>query len=68
MAGSSTLPKFTIVLGIIVFLVGLYAFVMSLSRGGGLDLMSITAMVVGVAGVVVGRRILRKAGAGSRGL
>jgi uncharacterized membrane protein YiaA len=67
MASSSTLPKFTIVLGIIVFLVGLVSFVMALTRGGGMDLMSLAAMVVGLAGVVIGRRILRKAGAGSRG-
>lgn len=67
MAGSSTLPKFTIVLGVIVFLVGLYAFVMSLSRGGGMDTMALIAMAVGLVGIVLGRRILRKAGAGSRG-
>ena len=68
MAGSSTLPKFTIVLGIIVFLVGLFSFVMSLTRGGAMDLMSLAAMVVGLAGVVIGRRILRRTGVGSGGL
>ncbi|MDP2481504.1 MAG: hypothetical protein Q8W51_07540 [Candidatus Palauibacterales bacterium] len=68
MAGSSTFPKFTIVLGILVFLLGLSAFVIILSRGGGMDLMSIIAMVIGLAGVVIGRRILRRMGAGSGGL
>lgn len=67
MAGSSTLPKFTIILGVIVFLVGLYAFVTSMGRGGGTDTMALIAMAVGLVGIVLGRRIIRKAGAGSRG-
>jgi uncharacterized membrane protein YiaA len=60
MANSQTVPTFTIVFGWIVFLIGLVTFCLNLFRGQGLDLMSLGAMVVGIAAVVVGRRIIRK--------
>ncbi len=68
MARSSALPTFTIILGLIVFVLGVIALFIGLVHGQGVQLMSLATMIVGLAGVVIGRRIKRKAGASTQTL
>jgi len=67
MAGSnSSLSGLVMIVGVVVFLIGIVVFCMDLVRGYGVDLMALVAMGVGLGGIVVGRRVGRKAGADAR--
>lgn len=68
MAGSQGFSKFTIVLGVIVFIVGAVSFVSSFRAGNGTDVVGIVAMAAGIVAVIIGRRRTRGAGAGSGGM
>jgi len=61
MARSGTLSNIAVIFGLIVFLIGLVGFVMSLSRGAGIQVLNLLTIGVGLAGIVIGRRIARKA-------
>lgn len=61
MARSSSLSGFVMIFGLIVFLIGLVVFCLGLVRGSGIQITSLVAMGVGLAGIVIGRRVGRKA-------
>lgn len=64
MAGSSGFSKLTIGLGVIVFIVGALSFISSLRAGNGTDAVGLVAMAAGIVAVIIGRRRLRRMGAG----